>query len=142
MAPLARCHPGRHQKTVWKHRLVFCGFGALLDAFWHPFRRHLAILEAFWPPSSCLFGSLWKFFGPPRTCRDFAENLPKFSRELLGNSSRAALLPSSLFFYRFLMVLGCLWTGMGQVPPRIRQEPAKNPPYEPQAKLSFTLRLL
>ena len=86
--------------------------GASLDAFWHPFRRLLGILGAFWPPSGCLFGSLWKFLGPPKTCRDSAENLPKFSREL------------------------------AEVPPRIRQESAENPPYEPQAKLPFTLRLL
>ena len=77
-----------------------------MDPFWHPFRRLLDILGAFWPPSGafwppsgCLFGSLWKFFGPPRTCRDFdenfrelaeisprtcrdsAENLPRFSQE-------------------------------------------------------------
>ena len=90
----------------------FGGFGVPLDAFWHPFRRLLGILGAFWPPSGCLFGSLWKFLGPPRTCRDSAENLPKFSREL------------------------------AEVPPRIRQESAENPPYEPQAKLPFTLRLL
>ena len=89
----------------------FYGFGVPLDAFGHPFRRLLGILGAFWPPSGCLFGSLWKFLGPPRTCQDSAENLPRFRREFT------------------------------QVPPRIRQEPAKNPPYELQAKLPFTLRL-
>ena len=69
----------------------FCGFGVPLDAFWHPFRRLLDILGAFWPPSGafwppsgCLFGSLWKFFGPPRTCRDFDENF----RELAEISPR------------------------------------------------------
>ena len=91
----------------------FCGFGVPLDAFWHPFRRLLDILGAFWPPSGafwppsgCLFGSLWKFFGPPRTCRDFdenfrelaeisprtcrssAENLPRFRRESAKNQPR------------------------------------------------------
>ena len=90
----------------------FDGFGVPLDALWHPFRRLLGILGAFWPPSGCLFCSLWKCLGPPRTCRESAENLPKFSREL------------------------------AEVPPRIRQEPAKNPPYEPQGKLPFTLCLL
>ena len=91
----------------------FCGFGVPLDPFWHPFRRLLDILGAFWPPSGafwppsgCLFGSLWKFFGPPRTCRDFdenfrelaeisprtcrssAENLPSFRRESAKNQPR------------------------------------------------------
>ena len=83
-------------------------FSAFL-ASWEPFGQTQG---AFSPPSSCLFGSLWKFLGPPGTPRDSAENLPKFSREL------------------------------AEVPPRSRQEPAKNPPCEPQAKLPFTLRLL
>ena len=118
--------PGGIRKRFGNTDSFFCGFGVPLDPFWHPFRRLLGILGAFWPPSGCLFGilaafwlpsgclfgSLWKFLGPPRTCRDSAENLPKFSREL------------------------------ADVPPRIRQEPTKNPPCEPQAKLPFTLRLL
>ena len=104
--------PGGIRKQFGNTVSFFTGFGVPLDACWHPFRHLLGILGAFWPPSGCLFGSLWKFLGPPRTCRDSAENLPKFSREL------------------------------AEVPPRIRQEPAKNPPYEPQAKLPFTLRLL
>ena len=91
--------------------------------------RFFVVLGRFWTPLGGLFGAFWaswesfglpqaaflvalRLLGPPRTCRGSAENWPKFSREL------------------------------AEVPPRIRQEPAKNPPCEPQAKLPFTLRLL
>ena len=106
---LPRGHPKRFENSD----SFVSGFGVPLDAFWHPFRRLLDILGAFWlpsgacwPPSGCLFGSLWKFFGPPRTCRDFdenfrelaeisprtcrssAENLPSFRRESAKNQPR------------------------------------------------------
>ena len=118
--------PRGHPKTVWKYRLVFLWFwgafgrllapfstpfghpGSLLASLRLPFRHPGSLLASLWMP----FGSFWKRLGPPRICRDSAENLPKFSREL------------------------------AEVQPRIRQEPAKNPPYEPQAKLSSTLHLL
>ena len=65
----------------------FYGFGVPLDTLCHPFQSRLDILGAFWPPSGafwppsgCLFGSLWKFFGPPRTCRDFDENLRELAK--------------------------------------------------------------
>ena len=106
-------YPGGYRKRLANTDSFFCGFGVPLDPFWHPFRRLLDILGAFWPasgafwlPSGCLFGSLWKFFGPPRTCKDFdenfrelaeissrtcrssAENLPKFRRESAKNQPR------------------------------------------------------
>ena len=90
----------------------FYSFGLPLDPFWHPFHRLLGILGAFRPPSGSLLASLRLSFRQPLEAFRSAENLPRFRREL------------------------------AEVPPRIRQEPTKNPPCEPQAKLPFTLRLL
>ena len=73
--------PRRHPKTVSKYRLVFLwfwgAFGRLLAPFSAPFRHPGSLLASLWMP----FGSFWKRLGPPRTCRDSAENLPRFSRE-------------------------------------------------------------
>ena len=66
----------------------FYDVGVPLDAFGNHFRRIFAVLGFLWPPSGCLFGSLWKFLGPPRTCRDSAENLPRFRRESAKNQPR------------------------------------------------------
>ena len=52
-------------------------FGRLLAPFSAPFRHPGSLLASLWMP----FGSFWKRLGPPRTCRDSAENLPRFSRE-------------------------------------------------------------
>ena len=72
---------GKFQKTVCKYRLVFLwfwgAFGRLLAPFSAPFRHPGSLLASLWMP----FGSFWKRLGPPRTCRDSAENLPRFSRE-------------------------------------------------------------
>ena len=90
-------------------------FGTLFSAFWASWESFGLPLAVFWQPLEALMpdtGGRHLFLGPPRTCRDSAEHLPKFSREL------------------------------AEAPPRIRQESAENPTYEPQAKLSFTLRLL
>ena len=71
----------RHQKTVWKYRLVFLwfwgAFGPLLAPFSTPFGHPGSLLASLWMP----FGSFWKRLGPPRICRDSAATLPRFSRE-------------------------------------------------------------
>ena len=77
----SRQPPRGHPKTVWKYRLVFWwfwgAFGPLLAPFSTPFGHPGSLLASLWMP----FGSFWKRLGPPRTCRDSAEKLPKFSRE-------------------------------------------------------------
>ena len=77
----SRQPPRGHPKTVWKYNLVFlwfCGaFGRLLAPFSAPFRHPGSLLASLWMPC----GSFWKRLGPPRTCLDSAENLPRFSRE-------------------------------------------------------------
>ena len=95
---------GAIRKLFAKTTCFLYGFGVPLDAFWHPFRRLSGILGA-WPPSGCLFGSLWKFFGPPRTCRDFDENF----RELAEISPRTCRSSAENW-------------------PRFRRESAKNQP--------------
>ena len=109
--------PQGHPKTVWKYRLVFLwfwvAFGPLLAPFSTPFGHPGSLLGSLKLPfrhPGSLLASLRLSFRQPLEVFRSAANLPRFRREL------------------------------AEVPPRIRQEPAKNPPCEPQAKLPFTLR--
>ena len=123
--------------AIKKNALIFNRFGASLGSPWAPFGLpfdsfwlllvYLApifahcgalwpLFESFYAFSGFLWASMglfWALLGPhrqrrpnlgeifSRSCRDFAENVP-----------------------------------------RTCQEPAKNPPYEPQAKLPFKLQVL
>ena len=110
--------PRGHPKTVWKYRLVFCGFGVPLDPFWHPFRRLLGILGAFRPPSGSLLASLRLSFRQPLEAFRSAENLPRFRRELAEIPPRTC-------------------RGSAENPPRTSQEPAVRTP----SKVAFHIAI-
>ena len=59
-------------------------FSMVLGCLWTPFGTLFGAFSPSWEPFGLpldAFGSFWKRLGPPRTCRDSAENLPRFSRE-------------------------------------------------------------
>ena len=111
-------------KTLSEYSFDFLSFLELfclpLGSLWPPFWLHLAAFGlpfgAFWHPLASFglpWGCLWPPKGPHRQRRrNFAEILPRSCRDSAENV------------------------------PRTLQESAENPPYEPHAKLPFTVRLL
>ena len=81
---------------------------------------------ASWDPFGLPLDAFWQLLEAFRS----AENLPRFRRELAEVQPRVC--PDSPRFRREL----------AEVLPRVCRDSAKNPPYEPQANLPFTLRLL
>ena len=100
-------------------------FFEVLGCLWTPFTLFGAF-SPIWEPFGLPLDAFWQLLEAFRS----AENLPRFGRELAEVQPRVCR--DSLRFRREL----------AEVLPRVCRDSAKNPPYEPQANLPFTLRLL
>ena len=116
MGSLTFCFPKRFENTA----ALFCRFGepfglpqATFSPSWGPFGLPL---DAF----SGAFGSFCARNREAKPSKSLIKDLIASGREISPRSCRDS----------------------AENVPRTLQEPAENPPYEPQAKLHFTLRLL
>ena len=138
MTPFS-CQKRFPKKTSIFYRFWSCfaspwaAFGLPFGSLWLPLGSLLAPFGTLWLP----LGSLGAVFGPPK--------------HLIASGLKWYILFGSLWLPlgSLLAPLGFLLAPFGRScrdsaenVPRTLQEPAENPPYEPQTKLPFTVRLL